>query len=130
MCLLKSQIKNNKHFRNALIVTLMYFLNSFFKSFSSSQLLKFYFNDFLAGVFATIFFQQVNSYLQIKNKNLIPDIILPILMLILGFIWEEYSSIFFINTTSDYLDIIAYLVWPLYYYFKIKMGVHYGWGNY
>lgn len=128
--IMKIIFTQNNYFRNTILIIVLYFINRFYKSYSSNTIILFYFSDFLAGLLATNIFQQFNFYLQTLDKKPIPDFILLILTFAFGFLWEYKSSLFFTNTTTDYIDIIAYIACPMYNFLNNKLGVTKWMGNF
>ena len=112
----------NNNIKLGLIVFIIYVLNRFIlKSLDLpyiSYFLKNHFNDFLGGI---LFCCYVNALLFYNKKKLITNFFLLFsFMLIVSIIWEYIFPLFLKYSTSDMLDIIAYMCGTFLYYLLLN----------
>lgn len=112
----------NNNIKLGLIVFIIYVFNRFIlKSLDLpyiSYFLKNHFNDFLGGI---LFCCYVNALLFYNKKKLITNFFLLFsFMLIVSIIWEYIFPLFLKYSTSDMLDIIAYMCGTFLYYLLLN----------
>lgn len=78
-----------------------------------------YFNDVVGAIG---FVAYCNVLLNIFNKSIKKALHIELLMLLCGLFWEYITPLFRNDTTSDILDIVAYMCGGIIYWFVIKIN--------
>ena len=104
------------------IAMLLYIVNRFWLKHLKvpyiDYLLKNHFNDFIGGF---VFPAYVNLVLVLSGRNPINNFgVLVLFMLGVSVIWEFVFPQFLSYSTSDILDVVAYMLGTLLYYFVMK----------
>ncbi len=112
----------NKNVKFGIIALILYVFNRFFvKNLDLpiiGYLLKNHFNDFLGGF---IFCCYVNAILYLSHKKMINDFgPLIIFMFLVSICWEFVFPLFLNYSTSDWFDVLAYMLGTILYYILLK----------
>lgn len=111
----------NKNAKYGIVALAIYTFNRFFlKKLNIAfigYVLKNHFNDFLGGF---LFCCYVNYILYISNRKMITKFVpLLIFMFFVSLCWEFVFPKFLSYSTSDILDVLAYMLGTITYYFLV-----------
>ena len=104
-----------------IICVLLYGMNHIMKPWYNNEIISLfmngYFNDILAGLFLISF---TNVLLYKVNKSIHKLVHIEIYLLIVGIFWEYITPLYKTNSTSDPIDILAYMLGGFVYWSIIK----------
>ena len=94
-----------------IICVLLYGMNHIMKPWYNNEIISLfmngYFNDILAGLFLISF---TNVLLYKVNKSIHKLVHIETYLLIVGIFWEYITPLYKTNSTSDPIDILAYML--------------------
>ena len=113
---MKFIITQNKKFDFLILFVnfVLFIINSIFLKGNNNVFFDGYFNDILAGM---IILSYSNLLLDCIERRINKIYFMFIFMVFCGVFWEFVFPMFHSSSTSDVVDILAYLVGGLFYYF-------------
>lgn len=100
---------------------LLYLLNKYYlRIVLYYPFFRFYFNDVLAGIVILAYSNIVISLSKVKF-NLVSFKNIVIFNLLIGLFWEYVTPLYYSKSTGDPLDVVAYVLGGIVYYFIIKI---------
>ena len=113
-------MKIDKDIRIICICLLLYFANQFVKRIINipilSYFLKNYFNDTICGCLIVAYANVVLRAYKRKKYQLNKVLLILLFELMCGVFWEFIIPVFRANRTSDYYDILAYMIGGVVYW--------------